>query len=52
MMLPEGIADVIYHRALREIADQVLPPLPEIDDTVSVEQAERRIDRSTEAVGR
>ena len=48
MMLPEGIADVIYHRALREIADQVLPPIPEISDTVSVEQAERRIERSTE----
>jgi hypothetical protein len=28
MMLPEGTADVIYHRALRKIADQVLPPLP------------------------
>ena len=52
MMLPEGIADVIYHRALREIADQVLPPLPDISDTVSVEQAERRIERPTEAVGR
>jgi hypothetical protein len=25
MMLPEGTADVIYHRALRQIADQVLP---------------------------
>jgi hypothetical protein len=28
MMLPEGIADVIYNRALRTLADQVLPPLP------------------------
>jgi hypothetical protein len=28
MMLPEGTADVIYHRALRRIADHVLPPLP------------------------
>jgi hypothetical protein len=28
MMLPEGTADVIYHRALRHIADEVLPPLP------------------------
>lgn len=28
MMLPEGTADVIYHRALRSIADVVLPPLP------------------------
>ena len=28
MMLPEGVADVIYNRALRTIADQVLPPVP------------------------
>lgn len=28
MMLPEGLADVIYNRALRTIADQVLPPIP------------------------
>lgn len=28
LMLPEGAADVIYHRALRQIADEVLPPLP------------------------
>ena len=28
MMLPEGYADVVYHRALRIVADQVLPPLP------------------------
>lgn len=28
MMLPEGFADVIYNRALRTIADQVLPPVP------------------------
>jgi hypothetical protein len=32
MMLPEGTADVIYHRALRTIADRVLPPLPSITD--------------------
>jgi hypothetical protein len=32
MMLPEGTADVIYHRALRTIADRVLPPLPSISD--------------------
>ncbi len=30
LMLPEGAADVIYHRALRQIADEVLPPLPGI----------------------
>ncbi len=29
MMLPEGAADVIYNRALRIIADQVLPPVPD-----------------------
>lgn len=28
MMLPEGVADVIYNRSLRVIADQVLPPVP------------------------
>jgi hypothetical protein len=32
MMLPEGVADVIYNRALRIIADQVLPPVPEPED--------------------
>ena len=30
LMLPEGAADVIYHRALRQIADRVLPPLPTV----------------------
>ena len=29
MMLPEGVADVIYNRALRMVADRVLPPVPE-----------------------
>jgi hypothetical protein len=43
MMLPEGTADVIYHRALRRIADDVLPPLPSGPDKVSVEEAERGI---------
>jgi len=28
MAIPEGVADVIYNRALRTIADDVLPPLP------------------------
>jgi hypothetical protein len=28
MMIPEGVGDVIYNRALRRIADDVLPPLP------------------------
>jgi hypothetical protein len=32
MMLPEGVGDVIYNRALRIIADQVLPPVPEPRD--------------------
>ncbi|HET8654714.1 MAG TPA: hypothetical protein VFL93_04310 [Longimicrobiaceae bacterium] len=32
MSLPEGVADVIYNRALRRIADRVLPPLPEAED--------------------
>jgi hypothetical protein len=29
MMLPEGVADVIYNRALGRIADRVLPKVPE-----------------------
>lgn len=33
MMLPEGTADVIYHRALRTIADKVLPPLPRVRES-------------------
>lgn len=28
MAIPEGEGDVIYHRALRTVADDVLPPLP------------------------
>lgn len=28
MMLPEGLADVVYNRALRMLADRVLPPVP------------------------
>ncbi|CAN5851041.1 hypothetical protein BH23GEM6_BH23GEM6_25070 [soil metagenome] len=45
MMLPEGTGDVIYHRALRTIADQVLPPLPSMSDdgapgTVEIPPAE------------
>jgi len=48
MMLPEGTGDVIYHRALRTIADQVLPPLPSMSDDepaggVEVPQAETPI---------
>ena len=32
MMLPEGMADVVYNRALSIIAEQVLPPLPAGED--------------------
>lgn len=32
MMLPEGVADVIYNRALSIIAEQVLPPVPGEED--------------------
>jgi hypothetical protein len=28
MMLPEGMADVVYNRALRKLADRALPPVP------------------------
>jgi hypothetical protein len=27
MMIPEGYGDVVYHRALRMIADNTLPPV-------------------------
>lgn len=30
LAIPEGVADVIYNRALRRLADDVLPPLPEL----------------------
>jgi hypothetical protein len=43
-MLPEGTADVIYHRALREIADQVLPALPSIPGSASKTRAGSRFD--------
>jgi hypothetical protein len=41
MMIAEGPADVIYHRALRQIADQVLPPLPTMPKQPALEEAER-----------
>lgn len=28
MLIPEGVSDVIFNRALRTVADDVLPPLP------------------------
>lgn len=51
LMIAEGPADVIYHRALRQIADQVLPPLPEGPRKVSVEEAERTIEVSAAEPG-
>lgn len=48
MLLPEGTADVIYHRALREIADEVLPPLPKGPNQLTVEEANRDIELSAE----
>jgi hypothetical protein len=50
MMLPEGTADVIYHRSLRQIADQVLPPLPRGGEPVTVKEAEREIELSAEEI--
>lgn len=47
MMLSEGTADVVYHRALRLIADEVLPPLPESHGKVSMEDAARNIGATT-----
>lgn len=48
MMISEGTADVIYHRALRKIADEVLPPLPRASAQLSMEQAERDIELSVQ----
>lgn len=39
MMLPEGVADVIYNRALRLVADQVLPPVPGAEEDRTVQAA-------------
>lgn len=40
MMLPEGVADVIYNRSLRIIADRVLPPLPDAEaERVATDEA-------------
>lgn len=47
LMLPEGAADVIYHRGLREIADQVLPPLP-ASTAATPDEAARRLELSKE----
>lgn len=40
MMLPEGVADVIYNRALRLIADKVLPPVPDGDEVEPIVDVE------------
>lgn len=39
MMLPEGMGDVVYNRALRLVADQVLPPVPAPEEDHSVPAA-------------
>ena len=39
MLLPEGVADVIYNRALRTIADRVLPPVPGESGEATAERA-------------
>jgi hypothetical protein len=43
MMLSEGTADVIYHRALRRVADEVLPPLSGSPEGRALERAERGV---------
>lgn len=44
MMLPEGLADVVYNRALSIIAEQVLPPPPgEAEALPSIDVARLRI---------
>lgn len=40
MMLPEGIADVIYNRALRLLSDRMLPPVPGADDEAARDAAD------------
>jgi hypothetical protein len=52
MMLPDGVGDVIYHRALRLIADEVLPPLPPASSASSREfGAAQRTELAAEEVG-
>jgi hypothetical protein len=45
MMLPEGVADVVYNRALSIIAEKVLPPLPpgEEEELPAIDVATLRI---------
>jgi len=35
LAMPEGVADVIYNRSLRIRADNILPPLPELEGTAA-----------------
>lgn len=46
MMLPEGVADVVYNRALRQIADRELPPVPNTEGDVPAAAA-----RGSQATG-
>ena len=46
MMLPEGVSDVIYNRALRLLADQLLPPVP--NDAVHATPTEAVVAASVE----
>lgn len=39
LQIPEGLADVIYNRSLRILADDILPPVPRISDDPSTEAA-------------
>ncbi len=39
LQISEGLADVIYNRALRTRADEILPPVPRISDDQSPEAA-------------
>lgn len=45
MLLPEGVADVVYNRALSIIAEQVLPPIPgeEVEELPAIDVATLRI---------
>lgn len=51
MMLSEGTGDVIYHRALRQIADEVLPPLPQTEESATLREAEHDLEVSARSTG-
>jgi hypothetical protein len=49
MLLPEGVGDVIYNRALRVLADRILPPVPEGADPPATPEEHALRPRQSEA---